>query len=582
MKTIQKSLFPVLLALPLVTTADAQQRESADAVTELAARWSQEIVPARDTLADELLERGRTRVIVNLALEADLAPPLESLRTDDGLAQQRDAVRRATDLVLATARAAGGDLARRMELVPVVVLDVDASTVDALVLSPAVESIEVDVQVERNDIEGALISGVNVWSAYTGGNDTFDDITGAGVSVAIVDDGIDYDHPWMGGGGFPNSKVIGGYDFADDDPDPKPTASHGTSCASLAAGPSVQLVQFHLGGIAPDAKLYALKVFRDGAEGASTSDVIASLDWAGVHQMDDPQNPIRVVNMSISAPCDTTSTAVTSGSYHSAAATLNGLGIVVVASAGNDGDPFGISQISACDNIISVGAVYDFSAPGTTFGFNTCFGQVFESPAMKAVTGYSNAGDLLDVFAPSHNAYAAQLGGSFDTDFGGTSAAAPYTAGVIALLFDYANEVGVDPTPQQIRTALQASPDALAVTDHRSGIKKPILNFEYAMRFGMPKAKVRASLAGPDMFGTDQQLEGVYLAGFEHGTSTIPFLSLTEAVQAASQDATIEIDVPSAPWSTAEILPLANSKNHTYRAIGSDLLLSQPATYTGG
>ena len=63
---------------------------------------------------------------------------------------------------------------------------------------------------------------------------------GSGLSIAICDSGIDTSHPMFGGGGFPNSKVIGGYDTADDDNDPRPNPilgdAHGTACAGIAAG----------------------------------------------------------------------------------------------------------------------------------------------------------------------------------------------------------------------------------------------------------------------------------------------------------------------------------------------------------
>lgn len=80
---------------------------------------------------------------------------------------------------------------------------------------------------------------------------------GSGVSIAIVDTGIDYTHPELGNGGFPNSKVIGGYDFGASDSDPLDCAGHGTSCAGIAAGNSGG---GYAGGVAPSAKIYALKI----------------------------------------------------------------------------------------------------------------------------------------------------------------------------------------------------------------------------------------------------------------------------------------------------------------------------------
>ncbi len=73
---------------------------------------------------------------------------------------------------------------------------------------------------------------------------------GAGVSIAILDTGIDYNHPDLGNGGFPNSKVIGGYDTGEDDSDPMDTYGHGTAVAGIAAGDiPVSEVGAYIGGL---------------------------------------------------------------------------------------------------------------------------------------------------------------------------------------------------------------------------------------------------------------------------------------------------------------------------------------------
>jgi subtilisin family serine protease len=54
---------------------------------------------------------------------------------------------------------------------------------------------------------------------------------GSGMAIAICDTGIDYNHPMLGGGGFPNGKVLGGYDFGNNDADPIAVGeAHGTCC----------------------------------------------------------------------------------------------------------------------------------------------------------------------------------------------------------------------------------------------------------------------------------------------------------------------------------------------------------------
>ena len=59
---------------------------------------------------------------------------------------------------------------------------------------------------------------------------------GSGLAIAICDTGIDYTHSKLGNGGFPNTKVIGGYNFGDDNSNPMDLEGHGTACAGIAAG----------------------------------------------------------------------------------------------------------------------------------------------------------------------------------------------------------------------------------------------------------------------------------------------------------------------------------------------------------
>ncbi len=68
---------------------------------------------------------------------------------------------------------------------------------------------------------------------------------GAGHAIAVLDTGVDYNIPELGGGGFPNAKVVGGADLGDADADPLDCQGHGTSVASVAAGPM---------GVAPAAR----------------------------------------------------------------------------------------------------------------------------------------------------------------------------------------------------------------------------------------------------------------------------------------------------------------------------------------
>ena len=202
-------------------------------------------------------------------------------------------------------------------------------------------------------------------------------VTGKGVRIGIIDSGIDYTHAMFGGSGkesdyesndpkiiekesFPTKKVAGGYDFAGDDYDgtkaPRPDRdpidcaanSHGSHVAGIAAGVGVltngkpytsgytkplEMDKFLIGpGVAPEAQLYALKVF--GCEGTTGLSVDA-MEWASDPNGDgDFADRLDVVNLSLG-------TSYTRPEFEgNAASRLVKLGCAVVRAAGNSGNNF--------------------------------------------------------------------------------------------------------------------------------------------------------------------------------------------------------------------------------------------------
>ncbi|MFE3460378.1 S8 family serine peptidase [Nocardiopsis aegyptia] len=159
-------------------------------------------------------------------------------------------------------------------------------------------------------------------------------LTGEGLRVAVMDTGIDYTHPDLGGPGpFPTDRVATGHDFVGDDfdashpststpapdDDPQDCHGHGTHVAGIVGA------EGEVTGVAPDVEFGAYKVF--GCSGSTTADImIAAMETALADDMD-------VLNMSI-------------GSSHSwpqyptatASDNLVDEGMVVVASIGNEGD----------------------------------------------------------------------------------------------------------------------------------------------------------------------------------------------------------------------------------------------------
>lgn len=220
--------------------------------------------------------------------------------------------------------------------------------------------------------------------------------TGAGETVAVIDTGIDYTHADFGGAGtaaayaannpsviepgsFPTAKVIAGYDFAgnaynaDDpnsvpapDPDPLDCAAHGSHVAGTIAGEGVKAdhttytgpydastinsTSWVVGpGVAPEAKLVALKIF--GCEG-STNLVVDALEWVASYNASHADG-IDVVNMSLGSSfgqADSPDAVATNS--------LVASGVVVVASAGNAGSvPYITGAPAAATSAISVAAL---------------------------------------------------------------------------------------------------------------------------------------------------------------------------------------------------------------------------------
>ena len=99
-----------------------------------------------------------------------------------------------------------------------------------------------------------------------------DEIDGTGIKIAIIDTGVDFNHPDLLGWGD-NGKVIGGHNFIREDQLPMDTNGHGTQVAGIIAADG------DITGIAPKAKILAYKVSEDG-EGVSSELIIRAIQKA--------------------------------------------------------------------------------------------------------------------------------------------------------------------------------------------------------------------------------------------------------------------------------------------------------------
>ena len=84
-----------------------------------------------------------------------------------------------------------------------------------------------------------------------------DGIDGTGIKIAVIDTGVDFNHPDLFGWG-PDGKVIGGYNFIQENQLPIDNNGHGTKVAGIIAANG------NLTGIAPNSKILAYRVSEDG------------------------------------------------------------------------------------------------------------------------------------------------------------------------------------------------------------------------------------------------------------------------------------------------------------------------------
>lgn len=339
--------------------------------------------------------------------------------------------------------------------------------------------------------------------------------TGAGQTIAVIDTGVDYTIASMGGGKIPNAKVIGGMDFGDNDSDPMDCDGHGTEVAGTAAGPN---------GVAPDAKIVAIKVFSSqGTSNASCKDtadfstIIAGINYAILNRA---AFGITAINVSLGGSFDDKADHgyCDQNDPDSAAAidSATAAGLVVAVSAGNDGLTNQLSDPACVSSALSVGAVYSDSRTRVSWSDGNGGVLCTDQPATPdAVVCFSNATTNLSVLAPGAFWKVATKGGGTDTVFAGTSAAAPAVAGAVALL-------------RQAQPGLSASAvigilraTGRPITDTRTGLITPRVDTVAAVQLAASNfaAYSGAGVAIPD--GTGSATATAIVSGFTRTLATV-------------------------------------------------------------
>ena len=235
------------------------------------------------------------------------------------------------------------------------------------------------------------LDNINAPEVWTGGNG-FAGVKGAGTTIAVIDTGVDLDHPEF------SDRLVAGYDFVDNDAVPNDTDGHGTHIAGTIAGRDDDNIG--ISGVAPAAKIMPIRVLDNEGEGWN-SDIVAGIRWA-------VDNGADVINLSLGGDDY-------SYSMEQAIRYADARGSVVVMASGNDGKSSpDYPGAHAADYGIAVGAV----------DRNRNFAD-FSNKAGR--------NDLDYVTAPGVGIYSSVPDGRYDY-YSGTSMATPHVAGIAALL----------------------------------------------------------------------------------------------------------------------------------------------------
>ncbi|TDB82139.1 type VII secretion-associated serine protease mycosin [Micromonospora sp. KC721] len=260
---------------------------------------------------------------------------------------------------------------------------------------------------------------------------------GAGITVAVIDSGVDRRHPQLGG------RVLDGADFLDPGGDgSRDCAGHGTGVASIiAAGPAVGVA---FAGLAPQARVLPVRVSEQQVvEGRESGRTVGAADFARAIRWAVDQGA-DVLNLSVVLYAD-------DPAVREAVAYASRRDVVVVAAAGNlhgSGDPR--PYPAAYEGVLGVGAI---GPDGTRADF-------------------SQTGPYVDLVAPGSDVLMAAPGqGHHRAE--GTSYAAPFVAATAALVRQYRPDLSAAQVAQRILDTADPAPGDSRGDEYGAGVLNP-------------------------------------------------------------------------------------------------------------
>lgn len=388
----------------------------------------------------DLAAQGRTQIIVNLLIED---------ATDRSATAQAEHVRAAQQALLDALDTRRFAVQQRFQLIPALALEVDETTLRAVAAQRHVVSIEADVGGVGHGItvdESLDLNGVTPLLSV--GAD------GSGMKVAVLDSGIDTDHPDFAGrivaqACFCSGCCPGGSNAAEDN------NGHGTWVSGILAGNGDIAPR----GALPNVQIVAAKVLDSNQAFQNLSSIISALDWVRVNHPD-----VDAVNMSLGTDilepdnCDTKYASLTSAINN-----LRNIGAVVSASSGNQQSSNSMSSPACIRNVMGTAAAWDFTGTGST-----TFCSDAATPKKPAC--FSNRSTTTDLYAAGAYLTSTAMGSGIGSNLYGTSFASPMVAACAIAL----KQAAPNSTVAERETAMRNAPTQ--VTDSVSGRSYPFLD----------------------------------------------------------------------------------------------------------
>lgn len=293
-----------------------------------------------------------------------------------------------------------------------------------LAADPSVEAVVPDGRVRAQGLCPKQVTGpcepTGVMRIGGPGGGTDPDVSD--LNVAVIDTGVDTDHPDL--------NVVGGAACSSSESHDDANG-HGTHVAGALAGTGAEGVT----GVAPGARIWSVRVLNANGIG-SWANVICGLDWVTGTRVDlDPDNDIDVANLSLGdrGTDDGKCGLLSKSPIHEAACAATDQGVLLVVAAGNSKRAVSNEIPASYDEVLTVTAVADYDGQHGAAGGPRCAKKLGKDDAAATFSDWAEKQDRgHTIAAPGVCIVSAWRNGGYKT-ISGTSMASPHVAGAAVL-----------------------------------------------------------------------------------------------------------------------------------------------------